>query len=423
MNRTSRIPHATSAVSRPGVALMITLIAVALAFVIGMTVLAGLPSASRASSNLLDRQAAVYLAESGLQEAIARMNQPPSGQSVWTGVTGRSVSGLSGTYDVTVNELDDGTYRIDSTGHAAGIGGVTVDHALHMTVSIQTQQGGYVMPAATVLGNGGFLASGINFNGDVSVIGTVFNLATINGDLTASGNIFNLGSVSGSVHANSSVDAPPNLDLNQINQYVYNGQICQAQIVQPNDVRYLDRNLSPVSQSNPLGVIVVAGDMTLRNDINLSKGMLVVRGDLNLGSYDLQINQSQENYFSLMVGGDIRYQSYSQVIVNSGPAYVKGTFSGSGYNSSFVFNSGLVTLQSLPLIFSGSMQINKPASQQPNSHSNSHAWDHWPWGGGHQQEDDEPLTINLLTSGGNGGAAGTSGRTVSLLSYSASAQP
>lgn len=413
--------------NRPGVALLMTMAAVAIAFVIGMTIIAGLPAASRASANLVDRQQAMYLAESGLQEAIARFNQPPPGQSVWSGVTNRSVTGLNGTYDVVITDLGSGQYRIDSTGrltHSTG-GATAINQNLHLVISLTTSQSTYLMPASTVMNSGpgfGIIPTKITYNGDVAVYGTAINLAHIKGNLQASGSILNFGRVEGTVQPFASIDAPPDLNLDTFTQYSYNGQTYQAQIVQPNDVKNLKKEFKPVTSGNPLGVVVVAGDMTLSDDLVIKGGILVVRGNLSPGGNTLEV-QGQDSYFSLMVGGKLYYNNSTDLKVSNGPAYLKNTINPVGFsrNASMKFDAGLVSLKTLPLSFGGNIEINPINADNGDSGNNKNK------GKGNDNKSstgDGPVAINLLISGASGGGSGGgSGRTVQLVSYSASSQP
>lgn len=125
--------------SERGFAMMLVMGAVAAVFVIGLVLLSGLPAEARVSRNLVNRERAVFLAESGIAEALHRLENPPVPGTVWNGATDRSIGG-EGTYTVTVTDEGDDIYRIESTGRVSVGGAESAAQQIAMLVQMGSNE-------------------------------------------------------------------------------------------------------------------------------------------------------------------------------------------------------------------------------------------------------------------------------------------
>jgi len=384
-----------------GVALMLVMGAVAMVFVIGLNILSGLPATAKAAGNLVDREAAVYLAESGLVEALDRLRHPPGGAD-WLGVSGRRIEGMAGSYDVTITDLGDGTYRIDATGHAPGAGGGTVAHDLTMTVRVNDGGGAsgnvYTMKHATLFGAGGFIPANARIRGDVFVPGSVVNLGRVDGTLYATGSLVDLGSTQ-NIQANADDLDVPQVDIDAYVEYTHQGSAQTAEVIASNADSVLAGNFTPDTAGNALGVVIVDGDLALTGNIDFNGGVLIVRGDLELNGYRLRVEgPGSSRQISLIVDGDVTFsQRNSELETREGVAYINGRVQTAwgARNSRLDVRDGLIARSGLPLAFNGDIDVR------------------WDDAGGNGE------TINFFGSGGaeGGGSQGSGQRSVTPLSY------
>lgn len=384
-----------------GIALMLVMGAVAVVFVIGLNVLSGLPATAQAAQNLIHRDAAVYLAESGLVEALARLENPPGGAD-WYGVTGRQVEGMSGTYDVAITDRGDGTFEIEATGHAPGAGGGVISHTLAMIVEVAgggASGNAYTMTHATLFGAGGFVPGNARIRGDVFVPGSVLNLGRVDGTLSATGSIVDLGNTQ-AIEANAQAKDVPEVDVDAYLSYRHGGSSQAAEVITANPDDVLAGQYTPDHTGNALGVVVVEGDLTLSDNIDFARGVLIVRGNLDLNGHRLRVEGPTDSMqIALIVEGDVTFsQQNSEIEVRDGVTYVSGrlTTGWRARNSRLDARAGLIARQGLPLAFNGDIDV-----RWDNNNGNGAA-------------------INFFGSDGQGGGAdGPGRRTVTLLSYSA----
>ncbi len=380
---------------RAGMAMIMVMGAVAVVFAIGMSLLAGLPATARASNNVIDRDAAVYLAESGLVEALHRLNNPPEGQSIWSGVTGRSLAGLNGTYDVAIVDLGDNTYRVDATGHAPGRSGVHVSRTVSMTVAIEESVAGMTTTQSAVF-SGGAIPPGAHIKGDVHINGHAINLGTIEGVLSATGFVLTSPwNVEGKEQGADPVDLPE-IKLDDYTNYAYGGGSYGAQVYATDDLDDLPDTLDASGSGNPLGVIVIDGDLTLDDDLKIQNSILVVRGDLDLNGHELKVQgNSSVDHITLIVEDDLRFSgNRPQLEVKNGPVYVGDEIRSEPFtsNAKLEAEQGVFAVQGLPLFFSGSVEIDYPDVRENGSAS-----------------------FSFFGSGAGGGGGGS--RTVTVLNY------
>ncbi len=370
---------------RRGVAMILVMGAVAIVFAVGMSLLAGLPVSARASTNLIDRDEAVYLAESGLVEARYRIESAEPGDPVWPGVTGRAVDGLDGTYDVAVVDLGEGVYRVDATGHAAGRTGRTLTRTVSLTIAIG-QSGLSFNARQTAILQAGFavIPTAAEIVGDLHVNGRVFNFGNILGTLTATDRIYGDGEQADPVDL-------PEVDLEAYENYQYSGQSYGAAVY---DSDSLPSELEPIAADNPLGVVVVDGDLTLTQDVEIDGGILVVRGRINLNGHSLEVEGDEDaGHIALLAEDGVYYsEDNSQLKVEGGPAYLGGDLMANWRMRDGVFKaeSGLFMNGSMPLFFDGEIEIDYPEVVENGSAS-----------------------VNFFGSVN----AGAGGRTVTVLNY------
>jgi len=393
--------HRGGPIRERGIALMLVMGAVAVVFVIGLNVLSGLPATAQAARNLIHRDAAVYLAESGLVEALARLENPPGG-SDWYGVTGRQVEGMNGTYDVAITDRGDGTFEIEATGHATGAGDATISHTLAMIVEVAgggASGTAYTMTHATLFGAGGFVPGNTRIRGDVFVPGSVLNLGRVDGKLSATGSIVDLGNTQ-AIDANAQAKDVPEVDVDAYLSYHHGGSSQAAEVITANPDDVLAGHYAPDRTGNALGVVVVEGDLTLSDHIDFNRGVLIVRGDLDLNGHRLRIEGPTDSMqIALIVEGDVTFsRRNSEIEVRDGVTYLNGSVETAfgARNSRLDIRAGLIARQGLPLAFNGDIDVR---------------WD---------DNNGNGATINFFGSGGQGGGSGGPGRrTVTPLSYSA----
>lgn len=125
--------------SERGFAMMLVMGAVAAVFVIGLVLLSGLPAEARVSRNLVNRERAVFLAESGIAEALHRLENPPVPGVLWNGVADRAIGG-EGSYTVSVTDEGDNIYRIESTGSVSVGGAESAAQQIAMLVQMSDNE-------------------------------------------------------------------------------------------------------------------------------------------------------------------------------------------------------------------------------------------------------------------------------------------
>lgn len=354
--------------SRRGIAMVMVMVAVSLAFVVGLSLVSGLPATARASSNMIDRDCSVFLAESGLTEALYRLANPPSGETIWSGVAGRTLPNVPGSYDVTITNVTGDTYRITSTGSMTGRSGQSLTHAIHMDVTVVVAGGGMTMEHTVVLGSATFIPGNLDVDGDVHVNGSVWNFGDINGTLSASGNITDWGSTNGT-DANADAMEMPEVDLDAYNTYTHNGTTYSAEVLTASEANNLPPNYYPSNAANPLGVVVVEESLSMSTDLHIHDGIFVVRGNLTVNNNDLEID-GPDNQMSLLVENNVYMNNNgSDVDVTQGTAYVGSrvisTFSGS--NSTFSASEGLIAVGGLPILYPGNLDVSFDAVQTNGS--------------------------------------------------------
>ena len=382
---------------RRGVAMILAMGAVAVVFVVGLSLLSGLPATAGASQNLARRDAAICLAESGLAEGVYWLQNPPEDVDVWPGVAGRTLPGVDGSYDVAITQpesFEDDEYLIAATGHVNKSDGSVLSHVV--TLKVRLDQGdsgpGVTMEHTALFGGGTSVPRDATIDGDVHVNGFFFNWGTVNGHMSSSLIALSIGSTTGG-RPTSFADPVelPDVDLDLYTQYEYNGRNYQAQVVTPNEAADLGSS-NPATADNPLGVIVVEGDMTLDSDVQINDGILVVKGDLSLAGHRLDVS-GRPGHMSLLVERDVNMTN-SSLRMPQGTAYVGRQLdsNGSAHNLNLELEGGLICAEGRFDKFNGNFHI-----RFPDIESNGSA--------------------HVQYMGGNAGGGGGGERSVTPLAY------
>lgn len=309
--------------ARPGIAMLLALSAVAVAAIVGLGLTASLPATTHASRQPALRDAAVYLAESGVVEGLHRLRNPSEADPEWSGVRNRRLDDMGGAYDVSIVELDEETYRIIGTGRIAADDGRTVEHRVHLDVRVDGGAARMMMSHAAVFGGASTLPDSARVHGDAHVNGDVVNLGRIHGELSATGEVDNRGRVD-SIAPSAAEVAVPDLDIEAYRSYSHEGAAGAARVIAPDDLESEGWRIDPVTGANPLGVVFIDGDVELRRNVYVRGGIVVVNGDLTLNGNRLKV-RGPRGHASLVVAGDVRFNWWrSRLRVQRGAAIIRG---------------------------------------------------------------------------------------------------
>lgn len=378
---------------RPGVALVLVMGAVAVVFVVGLGLLAGLPAGAGAATNLAQRDATACLAESGLVEALNRLETLSADEEPTWSVTGRRITGIDGTYDVAVTQpgdYDEDVYLITATGHYT-VGDAVVSNTIAMDVRYQPEQGGgFAVRHAALVGSGGVIPASARIEGDVHVNDTVISVGRIEGRLSSSRLAIDLVRGADSTQSWAGTTELPVVDFDGYSQYLLAGNAGVADVYEPDDLPDRLNNWRPADDGNPMGVVVIDGDWTLDDDVKLHDGILVVRGDLDLNGHALEV-QGVERQMTVLVEGNLAFsRSHSRLRVKSGLAYIKGWMISSyaQRNLELRADAGLITPGTLPTVFNGDIRVRMSGL-----------------------DDADEVGVGFAGSGGGGGSASEGGVT------------
>lgn len=343
--------------------MVMVMCAVMVTFIVGMALLDGLPAGTHVSGNMITRDQSGYLAESGIIEALGHLREPPDYGEIWTGISDRSIDGTAGRYDVVVAQIEDEHYRITSTGYTPKVGGGVFSQTVSMDVKVEVVDGGFLMDKSVVLGFGGMIGDCVGVNGDVYVNGNVFLFGDIEGDLSASGIVnVGMGGEANSIQSNVGEVVLPTIDFDTYETYIYEGEYYDAMVMTADEFVCAGSEIDPQTEENPLGVIVVNGEVVLDNDMHIKHDCaLVVRGGIQLNDNTLEVD-GKEGYFGLLVEGDVNFGSDGELRVRKGPIYLNEYITSAGFGLPILnANAGLVSRRCLPMTFPGSIDIqNKP---------------------------------------------------------------
>ena len=341
---------------------MMALGAVAVVFVIGLSLLSGLPATARVSNNFVDRDEALYLADSAIVETLYRLRHPTRAE-VWGGVTDRRIPGLNGSYDVIITDLGDDHYQITAIGYANGRSGQVVAHRSSMTVYVERDWGNiYRMKAPAVIGAGIVVPSGMRVNGDMYVNGQVTNNGRVDGTIYASSTVNNPGQADAVEENTTAVDMPQGT-VQDFLTYEYEGETYQSTALTSAEAMALPAVYRPATSSNPLGIVVVLGNFRLARNMRIIGGSLLVKGSLFAWGRNIEIQTAAENQIGLLAENLMLYGSRTKVRVEDGPAIVTNYIfsSTTAKKTELDFRAGLVLGRGLIGNFDGTIEVKYPA--------------------------------------------------------------
>lgn len=363
---------------RGGIAMLLVMGAVAFAFVVGLAVLSEVPATTKGSANLIDRHRLSDLAESGLAEGMYRMKFRQGPGLIWSGVTGRRVDDRGGTYDVKVTWLGQDDYRLESTGRTVDAQGIARSHGLYGVCRVTYENRQTVkMKESLYVGVSTTIPAGVQIDGNIVVNGTLNILGILNGVLSI------LLPPDPSNPATMQGYSP--VDTLAYRRYEHNGAArdsayyqwigtgaaanaayqtwlkqydAQLRGVAYNASNPVPAKLSPITANNPLGVIVIEGNLSLTNDLEIDGGILVVKGNLNLNAKKLKISGG-DGQLGLAVSGYLMTPGASQIEVKDAPAYITGNIRGDLLSllSNIKFKAGLILQGGFENLYRGNVEI------------------------------------------------------------------
>jgi hypothetical protein len=306
--------HPTGKNLRPGVAVLVVLFVIMVGTIISLSFIARSDVELAFGNNMALRTQMDYLAESGLAHAKALITNPQGADTAtlgyWAGDVDLQIEAGDDYYDLVVarddsNPTDRCTYDIQSLAYRLQDGQKTAQSFLNVRLRLDPC-------IAYWAGANSAVSSAITVNGDVYCAGTLTNLGTINGDVLALGLA---GAVAGRWYdiGASPLDVDwPNLDTEDFTPDYYIDSVAYTpQVFDGNNI-FADISFTP-NVSNPAGVIVCNGNLTLMGNVVID-GTLLVNGDLVLNGNSLTIT-AVKNFPVLVVRSDVNVVS-GQLIVN-----------------------------------------------------------------------------------------------------------
>ncbi|MHC5061964.1 MAG: hypothetical protein ACYTFK_12870 [Planctomycetota bacterium] len=312
--------------SRPGVAALVVLFVIMAATIISLSFIARSDVELAFGNNMALRMQMDYIAEAGLEHAKALITNPQDADTAalgyWAGGEDFSLKdfdfyGLLDTgdyYDITVTRDDsDPTDRCsyDITCHAYRLDGTDEIAQSDLEARLRLDPCiAYWAGAATSV------SSRITVNGDAYCGGTLTNQGTINGDVHASALV---GTVEGKWYDTGTnlldVDLPELEKGDFAPTYYYYLDEAQhtPQVFDGNDI-FADIPFTP-NVSNPAGVIVCNGNVTLMGNVTIN-GTLVVDGDITLQGANNVITAVKNFPAIVVVDGEVIIEATGQLTVN-----------------------------------------------------------------------------------------------------------
>jgi Tfp pilus assembly protein PilX len=318
---------------RRGVAMVLVITVIGLATVLGFAMLSGAMLQSRTGGNATRSATAEYLAESGINLAMYYLQYPnraPSlnAQGYWAGTGGAVAisSSVPGTVNVTVvrDLTDPWTYEVTSVGQSGTVSGTGVTRTQQARLYVRNQ---YLVQRAG------------NFNSSV----TLYNRTTIDGDVASNSAItLSSGIITGTIYctllsgssqsyqpAPATPASPTNSNINLYSTYSYQNSPYSASAVSVSSLTGTSGVTTlGTSGSNPAGVWVRTGDLTLNDNVSVA-GTLVVNGNLTLSGVNVAITP-QAGFPGLIVTGNVTVVQQARTTVVNGVAYIGGQLKTSG---------------------------------------------------------------------------------------------
>jgi len=294
--------------SRPGVAILVVLFVIMVATIISLSFIARSDTELAFGNNMALRMQMDYLAEAGLTHAKAMLTHPQDSATgsggYWEGAEAFSLKDLdfydlleAGDYYNVVVTRDDSdpadrcNYDVISRAYRLDDGAETAQSYLNARLRLDPC-------IAYWAGGDTTITNRTTINGDMCCQGNVVNNGTINGDVFADALV---GSAEGSLYDPCEANVTwPDFGVDDFTPNYYIDSVAYTpQIYDGNNV-FVDFPFSP-DVSNPAGVIVCNGNLTLLGNVAI-EGTLIVDGDLTVQGENNTVTPVK-NYPAIVVYG------------------------------------------------------------------------------------------------------------------------
>lgn len=292
--------------TKPGFAMMLVLILVAIGVVLGVSYLSVASLELKVSQNFRSLSRARYLAESGLEHALYTLRFAP--EQIDNATLGPFYADdSSDCYSISAREIagEKGTYLVAATatvGDVRRTSSVTVKRALGTSIELKH---GLLAEAGMV-----WLPWDLRVTGDIHVNGALVNEAAIDGDASATAGVSDLWwRISGQVDGAAAAVEVPQFRVSDYINYSIGTRDCTAAEFAGRDLCNDDplANGGGVTSENVAGVVHLNptdGDtVSLHRDLKFT-GTLVIEGNLLLNGENITLT-AVEGFPAVVVTGSI----------------------------------------------------------------------------------------------------------------------
>lgn len=295
-----------NAKTRPGFAMMMVFILVAIGVVLGIAYLSVASLDLKVSQNFRSLSRARYLAESGVEHALYTLRFFP--EDIGSARLGPFYADESSdSYYITAQEVDGekGIYLVTAT---ATVGEITTTS----TVTVKRMLGTSIELKHSLLVEAGmvWLPWGLNVTGDIHVNGTLVNEAAIDGDASATAGISDLWwRITGEVDGDADAVEVPQFRVSDYVSYTIGTSDCTAAEFEESDLCSDDplANGGAVTAANLAGVVYLKPDdgnsVSLHKNLNFA-GTLVIEGDLVLDGKNITLTP-MEGFPAVIATGSV----------------------------------------------------------------------------------------------------------------------
>lgn len=318
--------------------MMMVMAFVAVASVMGMSILSMTSLQSMAASGQAQSLQADALADSGINLGLyylQNISDPSKCPLALTlGGTSYSASRLSlgaavpGTFDLAITRTGQSTYRISSTGNAtSATRGTTVKKRILATVNVNYY--GYGMSLASSSGATVTIPSNLSIDGNVYVNAPVVNNGSVSGTLYATSvtGTGSAGTVSLNSMASGYTPVPQVSSVNHYSTYTYNGRNYQATILGTSYLR--DVTLGPTA-GNPAGVYISTTALQLDENVNINGTLVVTAGLLHVKRGTTTVTPAAD-FPGLVVDGTLSFQRDGARLIVNGLTWIGGRIDVNGH--------------------------------------------------------------------------------------------
>lgn len=335
-----------NAKTKPGFAMMMVFILVAIGVVLGIAYLSVASLDLKVSQNFRSLARARYLAESGLEHALYTLRFFP--EDIGSTTLGPFYADESSdSYYITAREVDgeEGTYLVTAT---ATVGEITTTS----TVTVTRMLGTSVELKHSLLVEAGmvWLPWGLNVTGDIHVNGTLVNEAAIDGDASATAGISDLWwRITGEVDGDADAVEVPQFRVSDYVSYTIGTSDCTAAEFTESDLCSDDplANGGAATAANLAGVVYLNPDdgnsVSLHEDLDFA-GTLVIEGDLVLDGENITLTPV-EGFPAVIVTGSVIVTDAARNLTINGVVVAQSGITpdaGGTALSSTIINGGLI---------------------------------------------------------------------------------